>query len=363
MLNVTLGMRLPLLADAGTPLMWATLFHLVIGNFFIGILEALIVRAFFKVKGRSLFVRLIVANYASSIAGMVLISVGSDQLTRWVGGPLPVYHVYRILIALALLSFLVTILVEWPFYWLAFAPQAARWKRSLDATLVANAASYFLLVAWYWLASATPVGWGVRLVRPQEMSPNPYARVLYITPQGGDVFQLRLDGSAPRKFISLSKPSPEGVLGFSRQEKNGQWRLELQSEFDQPPTFVADVGPCQATTRDAGNYGWFFPWPASDLQNETSPKWTVRAGFEAREGISALNNRTGDWHFIMAVEAPWMTWLVRSATVLPNDQLIFQLDDQIIWVDLSRNIAAAVAAGHGPVVVLDKGALTPSTAP
>jgi hypothetical protein len=151
------------------------------------------------------------------------------------------------------------------------------------------------------------------------------------------------------------------VLGFVSQEANGQWRLEIQPDYDQPLQFVADVGPCQATTRSSTDPDWFFPGPADDLQNEKSPEWTVRTGFWATEGVSAINSRTGEWRPIMSVEMPWMAWFPRNATVLPNDQFIFQLGEQIIWVDLSRNLAAGLAAGHGPVAVLDNGSTTQSS--
>jgi hypothetical protein len=49
---------------------------------------------------------------------------------------------------------------------------------------------------------------------------------------------------------------------------------------------------------------------------------------------------------------PWLDWPVTSATILPDDQLIFQLGEQIIWVNLDTNQAAGIAAGHGPVVLL-----------
>ena len=342
-----------LLADVGTPLMWATLLHLTIGNLIIGILEAVIVRFLFRIKGSSLFFWMIAANYVSSITGSLLIAAGSDRLTYWIGGPLPVYHVYRILVVLALLSFLATILIEWPFYRLAFRAGSGGWKRSLKATLVANAASYVLLVAWYALASVQPIFWGIKLVSPQDLPRSANVRVFYISPDGKDICQLRLDGSMPVRFMPLDEPAPTGVLGFSAKENNGQYRLEVQPNNGEIH-FVADVGPCLATTRQTNPPDWHFSSFPDDLQNSTSPKWTVYAGGWAAQGISAVDNRTGDRHFIMALEAPWLAWPTRCATILPNDQIIFQLGEQIMWVDFSGNTGAALAAGHGPVVVLDK---------
>ena len=229
--------------------------------------------------------------------------------------------------------------------------------------MLANAASYLLLIAWYWLASAQPTASDVKLVTREQLQVNPDVRVLYISPQGTEVRQLRFNGSSPSTMLKLSTPSPHGVLGFVAKESEDRWRLELQSDYDGPLQFVAEIRTYQAATRTSsdGNVDWFFPGPADDLENEIPSKWTVRSGFWASGGINVLNNRIGESRFIMAVEVPWIAWSIGNVTILPNDQLVFQLGEQIMCVDLSRNIVAAIAAGHGPVVVLDHAPTTQST--
>src|SRR5262245_548328 len=60
-------------ANAGTPLMWAGALHLTIGNFFIGILEGLLLGWIFRVpKTRAVRV-MIGANYLSAWLGWAVI--------------------------------------------------------------------------------------------------------------------------------------------------------------------------------------------------------------------------------------------------------------------------------------------------
>ena len=342
-----------LIADAGTPLIWAGLAHLTIGNLLIGLLEAGIVRwRFAKRAGSRLIASIVAANYVSCIAGYLLIGALAGRIVAWIGGPLPVYSITRIMVFLAIASFVVTILIEWPFFRVALG-RGAGVRRSFGATLLANAASYLVLLAWYWLASATPAHWGVTLVRANALPSIPNARVFYIAPDGKEVMQMRLDGSAPSKFCSLPSTAPDGVLGFSGEPHENSWELQIVTDRTQPIRSVARIGPGRAATRPANSDDWTFNTNHPD-DLDPQAKWQVWTGFWPWNGIGAANNRDGTRFEIMAVEMPWLGWRSCNATVLPDDQLIFQLGEQIIHVDLKRRLAAALAAGHGPVVILDQ---------
>jgi hypothetical protein len=343
-----------MLADAGSPLIWATLLQLTIGNYFLGVLETFVVRRLFGASG-GLSRWIIGANYVSACVGLVLLWAASDQFVHWIGGALPVYHVQRILITLALLSFVLTILIEWPFYLLAMRGPAANWRRSLNASLIANAASYAVLVGWYWMASMAH--FGVTLVNAAYLPANPTAQVFYLSPNGADIYRLRLDGSAPMKFMSLSPPAPQGTLALAASTNDDRWRLGVQPGYDQAVRSVADIGPCQAAVPPVNS-----SVPSADLQGQAPHKWTALFNYPSGE-FYAVDNRSKEWHFILAFDTPWMTWMAYGVAILPNDQMVFELGGQIMWVDMSRGIAAAVAAGHGPVVVLDEEPTTQSTQP
>jgi hypothetical protein len=59
----------PALADSGTPLMWATMFHLAILNLVIGVIEGSLIARIFKRPAVKTNALTIVANYFSAFAG------------------------------------------------------------------------------------------------------------------------------------------------------------------------------------------------------------------------------------------------------------------------------------------------------
>jgi len=336
------------------------LVSLLIGNTLMGLLQAFLIRLIFKVRGCGLVFWAIAANYVSAIAGIILINGYSDAVIGWVGGSLPIYAVWRILLVLALASFLLTVLIEWPFYWLAMGPRSGGWKRSLRATLLVNVVSYILLAGWYWTASPKPFDWGGSLCRASEMTAMPDARVFYLSPDGKEVWQVRLDWSAPSRFCALPTPEPNGVLGFWSTDHAGYWQLASRPAWNKPWQVIAEVGPCRATSRPTEKsgevpIGWQgFPF-TGDLQVESSRTWEIQTGSGGVEGVRvrAAKPIMGEYRYIRGVWLPWIAWGAASPTILPNDQMVFQLGEQIMWVDLSRNLAAGIAAGHGPVVTLD----------
>ncbi|MGB6169676.1 MAG: hypothetical protein WBF52_19000, partial [Geitlerinemataceae cyanobacterium] len=63
----------PVLANAGTSLMWGVFFYLVVGNFLLGAVEGWLLSKWFRTPlGRSQS-SLVVANYASACIGKVLL--------------------------------------------------------------------------------------------------------------------------------------------------------------------------------------------------------------------------------------------------------------------------------------------------
>ena len=65
-------------ADAGTPLLWAGMLHLVVLNFFIGLLEASVLAKMFHLPKLKTNAVIIAANYFSMVAGLLLIRACLD---------------------------------------------------------------------------------------------------------------------------------------------------------------------------------------------------------------------------------------------------------------------------------------------
>ena len=140
-----------LLLDAGSPLLWFNVFHLFIGNALIGLLEVWVVNRIWHIKLRWWLI--IIANYVSMIAGMEMIApyftrhVLKKQFMPAFDAPSPV----SVFLAGMLISYLVTIVVEYPFFY--FATKGGRsYRESTKMTIVANAVSYLLMLAIYLLS-------------------------------------------------------------------------------------------------------------------------------------------------------------------------------------------------------------------
>jgi hypothetical protein len=69
------------------------------------------------------------------------------------------------------------------------------------------------------------------------------------------------------------------------------------------------------------------------------------------EGLQAWNKKTNE-KLNAALETPFVIWPSRNATVLPGDQVVYQLGDQIVVLDLRTRRIGLVARGRGPVVIL-----------
>jgi len=55
-----------------------------------------------------------------------------------------------------------------------------------------------------------------------------------------------------------------------------------------------------------------------------------------------------------ALETPFLMWSITKATVLPGDQVICQVGNQIAAVDLNKSRIGLITFGSSPVVILEK---------
>ena len=107
-----------------------------------------------------------------------------------------------------------------------------------------------------------------------------------------------------------------------------------------------------------GNFG-----QPDDLRPDSERGWTVFTGYWAAEGITIFHGKSSDfWSkrrvYTLAFETPFEQWICRNATVLPGNQVVFQLgqdpsDAEVVILDMEHRNLACLAIGQGPVVVLE----------
>ena len=230
--------------------------------------------------------------------------------------------------------------------------------------------SYLLLVPFYLTtAIQTPRGW--RLGHPAEFASFPEATVLFLTPDGTEVRGFRLDGSdekivlgvgdgTPRWAFLRLEGSPDGqklALSVIDSITHGKWSPELTprtlARFEATPPATRpywDHGTVlPGTIRDPVDFRADARVPWAPRRRETD-RWEVWAPPMPSRGLWARRPSTGEVVRV-AVDVPGASWAASGATVLPGDQVVFQLGDQVMLADLNTKRLGPLARGRSPVVL------------
>ncbi len=355
-----LGFASPAWANAGTPLMWAGMLHLVAGNALIGLLEgALLGWLFGAPRGRAMSV-MILANYISAwlggllIRGAIVDSLPMDLDNGWMW--------FWVMVAV---TYGITLALEWPFVAWCFRETGDWLRRSLQSSLVVQSVSYVLLFGWYWAASGTSLYTRMDIVPVSELDLPEFVRVYYIRLADGSVCQRELAGSIEQKVFDLQSANKNDRL-FARRNAadTNRWDLMARRETDdrRPPELVEVrtnlVGETAADLRmmeDGPRGTWFSIGEAPRIGSATRSPWAFRAGFWPVEGLRGHQKATGERvHF--SYETPFGAWTVRNAVHLPSDIVLFQLgDNQICSFDPATRRVALLWHGRGPVAVIEEG--------
>ena len=335
-------------ADAGTPLMLASVFHLLIGNVAIGIGEGLLLAFLFRQKRASCIVLMIAANYFSAwLGGVFLISTIMSTVR------LDLCNAWSWLWCMVAVSFVITLLLEWPFVALCLRKCDGWFRKSIWGSLVVQSASYLILFGWYWAASGTSLYTDLTLVQPTVISFPKGTMLYYIGESNGDVYARDLGRMDTRKICRL-KPS-----------ENREW-LHLQESGSAPGHWDLVVG-----TPDASGPAVSVRVVAADLKVDVAepsvalrpggdvPRFQVadKSGWEFQFGWMAGNlhgeNAKNGKRSYLSLDTPFLKWPVYCPTQLPSGQVVFQLGmDQVCVLDPNKQEIALLAKGRSPVITV-----------
>lgn len=346
----------PLLANVGTPLMWAGMFHLVYGNAIIGICEGLLIARIFRV-GR---IRAVICMCGANYLSMAIAVFGLE----WRGVPwgrqflqdVTIENVGSVLLAALAACIVASAIFEWPFCYLSLRGHKHRFSNSFGATLVAQGASYAVLVPMYLLVSPVSVVTHVDVVHPATIRHEVSADVYYVNPDDGDVYRTDLEGADPHFVAKMGGRELHARLYLVASSDRDTFDLGVcwGPEPDDRRVIVANVLPASASIGDAVDVEHCARMGfgrAVDLQPSSAPLWKVRTGFWSAEGLKATNEVTSQSYQI-ALETPFLAWSSRNASVLPGSMVIYQLGKQVVLLDLAERRMALLARGRGPLVVL-----------
>jgi hypothetical protein len=329
------------------------MFHLVFGNALIGMGEGLLIAAVFKRPKLPCVGLMMAANYFSAWVGGVWLAGSIATRLDW-----NLYNAWRLFWAFALGTYIVTLLLELPLIALCFWKQDNWFKRSLQASLLAQTISYACLFGWYWGASGKSLYTQMQIVPASEIHLPANLQLFYISSQDGRVHE---NSRELRSIVSTN--GNDRLLITTMPDHTNSWSLmlRLDADRDEDVRFIsiepviegaaAAVEPIEEH-RQNGRDTWFNFGPALKANSDLTSEWTFATGFWPVEGMVAENEkRRQKFHF--AWETPFSQWNIRSAIQLPDDHVIFQLgNDQICVLEPHTKRIALLAKGRGPAVVM-----------
>jgi hypothetical protein len=349
-----------LIANTGTPLMWAAGLHLVIGNLFIGIFEGLLLGRFFRLKRSHAVIVMILANYFSMIAGAVSLDSIQWFLESYVFPGPPIFHAGSILITLAVVSYSMSILLEWPACTWLLRKGPRPWRQSLFASAIVQSCSYAVLVPFY--ASCTTIS---MITQPDLQSnlgfvDSKNTMIYFINPGTHSVNRCRANGSERESVLTLPACGSNDRLFLNpRRDSNDLdlWWVHDDKKNDLLIPHIATRGE-PLRRKDYGiepdTWGnvWWSNTTSLPADKSERPVWTAHCGFWAVEGLAV--SLKGKWQYRLAMETPFsgpFLWACRNAVSLSDTQVLFQTQDQLLILDMPSKKLSFLATGRGPVVV------------
>ena len=339
----------------GRPSLWASAFHLFVGNLIIGCVEAAILIRWFRAAKPRAYRLMIVANYVSMIAGVAATSWGKGRLSD--ASVLSIVNLRAVLIGLGLGAYLLSVCLELPFVAFAVAREHRSFARCLCGSLLANAASYAGLVILYWQISGTSLITSAHIEAPSHFCASPTAEIYYIGINDGAIYRVKASGGIPEKFLELGAKDRSARLFAKQADDEGMLDLWIAGFPKRESTTVAQRAFArirEVAVRDAQNAageerdGWMdFGWARTF---DPASSWKIWTGFWPLEGLRASDEITGQ-RYGLALETPQLAWPSRSATLLPEAQVIYQLGQQIVLLDLPTKRMGLIALGRGPLIV------------
>ena len=331
-------------ANAGTPLMWASMLHLAFGNALIGMAEGLLVTKLFKLPRKRCVGWMIVANYFSAWVGMLVLREVSPKLD-W-----NLYNGWSLFWWFVVAAYLFTIMLEWPLIALCFWKRENWLRGSIKASLLIQSVSYLVLFGWYWVASVKTLYTQMNIVPASELHLPPNLKLFYISAKGGQI----CEGAKIVSETTLSD-GDERLVCVANSDQTNTWSLQLlPSSTVVLPVMSGSMASDETKLNGSpGRNTWMNFGSALRLDTTKSNKWKFYSAFWAAGGLHGRNSENGKW-LRCAWETPFANWIVRNVIQLPDERVIFQLGyDQICLLDPDTRRVALIARGRGPAVLLE----------
>ncbi len=356
----------PAHANAGTPLMWFTSFHLLLGNAIIGVIEGRILARWWKLPKISECGWMIAANYVSAFCGVFVLGYYLEVHNIFADhGNIPFSRIPEALILIVISLYILTVVIEWPFVHFSVKKAGASfdrlWLKTLSSSALVNIISYTGLIILYLLNG------NISLLTKTTYD----ASASFLEGRPGHIYYFDQSKDAVCKMTLTGKQEPFSVHTtfngdtmwhyiFARPNKTTLlWDLcVMDKEWDTSTVLVKSFS--KAATDVFNGYDGIKhqnstnrnSWYAMDFRKHSDMKYTVRVGFWDAEGLTVTDKKSNR-STTYALESSILRATCRRATVLPGDIVIWDLGGRIMAMDLNNKHITQLAHGRSPVVTLD----------
>ena len=247
-----------ILANSATPLIYGTMFLLLGGNLIIGLIEGAILARMLDLKPVGAILAMIVANYISMIAGCMLFGMNFSPGILVTAIPVPIGAAVLYYWSLVVLSFALSILIEYPFIRMSRvseeAPQPPSRLSTLKALVVAHLVSYALLAFWYQHSDVSMVDDVTTAVDP-SLHPTLPNGAIYFIDDHMQVCVMNLDGTERTVLREASMRHSHLSWVYDTQREQPGWDLKLvEHGTDDELGSANDHGPGQEAQQAVHRY-------------------------------------------------------------------------------------------------------------
>lgn len=337
-------------ANMGSPLMMSAGFHLFFGNIFIGYFEWFLLNRFVWRIPNYTILFIVAGNYASAWLGLYVMSWTSGNNYDIHLGNFYFWH-----LAFVAVSFVFSVVVETPFYWLALRPKKDLLKNILVRTTVVHLVSYTVLICWYYTVSQKTLITSFHIVELQELLPQKNYSIYYISPTNDAVMKIKLEPDpSPIQVLKIEKIEPLTFIAAT-MSADGAYDLQLVqgdmvSNSKKITPLIENFAARAAISIRINNP---YPWKKETATFDANVNWNVTTGFWAGQGLVGTNRSTNEV-VELTQETPAVSWVTRHASLLEGGLVVFQFgENQVCLVDLETKRIALVVRGRSPVVTME----------
>lgn len=320
--------------NAGTALMWVPIYQLLYGNLLLGVIEGVAISLLCKTKLFRSVLIMILGNYVSWIVGTIIISLFQEYI---IGTLLQLQGVFVFWVISLIIFYLLTVVIELPFYNWTFLKEKRNWKNSWKLSFFLNLFTYTTMIIIY--LNVSEFSFFTALKVNQNLLQNKSNFELVIK-KDGNVFAGKISEHFNGEMIYHI---PEKYVSFHFALKENTTKevidLVLVSHSKDTLSIIESFIRYSDKMYYTGSLKE-YNYEKSDFRDSTDKNWEAYSGNWAIEGLTIESENKNRENY--AYEVPWMFWHIGQISILNESELICNFNGRLILVNKNTKEVAFI---------------------